>query len=69
MELRGLLVRVVDEVSGTYVRCGHAGVSGRPETEAGEFAQSLLNLWSPMEKANLPCWNFDVDNGHLINIV
>ena len=68
-EVRGILLRLVDKTSGTYARCGHAGVSGRSNAETGDFAQSLLDLWSPDGKSNLPCWDFDIKDGHLINLV
>ena len=66
-EIRGILVRLWDEASGSYVRCGHVFVAGR--AGKGGFEPEYADLKIAKGKEKLPCADFDGDKGHLILLV
>ncbi|KAI1842951.1 hypothetical protein JX266_010804 [Neoarthrinium moseri] len=68
-EVRGLLLRLIDGASGTYIRCGHVGLRSHSNRETGRFADSWMALLSAQGKGQFPCQVFDVEAGHLIKVV
>ncbi|KAH6681714.1 hypothetical protein B0J14DRAFT_557124 [Halenospora varia] len=58
-----MLVRLVDEASGAYVRCGSAAIHQEGMNEGLEAFQSLKG------KEMLPCVEFDEKEGHLIKLL
>lgn len=65
----GIIVRLLDQASGTYSRCGLARISAWTDRDTGRFPHSWLSLISARGKELLPCNNFDFETGHLINII
>jgi len=65
--IRGILVRLWNEASGSYVRCGHVFVAGR--AGKGGFEPEYADLKAGKGKEKLPCTEFDEDKGHLILLV
>jgi hypothetical protein len=66
-EIRGILVRLVDETSGSYVRCGHVFVAGKAGSDGFEPEYADLKIAEGREK--IPCLDFDLTKGHLIMLV
>jgi hypothetical protein len=67
-EMRALLLRVVDEPTGTYERCGHV-ILEASNFPTGTFDESWMILTTAKGKRELPCIDYNEGTGHLIKIV
>ncbi|KAJ2987847.1 hypothetical protein NUW58_g4286 [Xylaria curta] len=67
-EMRAMLLKIVDERTGKFERCGHVMLQSS-NFPSGKFPDGRVALTTAEAKAELPCIEYDKETGHLIKIV